>query len=198
MRARELSKITLRLLLISLTYLYLIGCSTVRPESLGSGFDLNGTRLYLAVNDAQRERLNGFIQAHSDITEESKIQYLLSCVDLSHYGFIRNGSKYTGTQAMQWLRWKRTHHQYRNCPILTANDFVNRVADGSKASGRPYEVILPDGRRQNLQSMLGNELLSLEAALHVQALHQALSENSPAQEKAGAEPNYAPIGVQHA
>lgn len=183
---------------IFITILFIFGCSTVRNEKLGDGLDWDGKRLYLAQIAAQSERLNGFMQEHSEVTEESKIQYLLACVDHSNYGFIRNGGKFSGSQAMQWLRWKRTHPQYRNAPILTANDFVNRVADGSKATGRPYEVVLPDGRRENLKSMLGNELLSLEAALQVRSLHQALSENSPAQEKAGVEPNYAPIGIQPA
>ncbi|MBI4550581.1 MAG: DUF5329 family protein [Candidatus Omnitrophica bacterium] len=155
-------------------------------------------RLYLTHSQIQHERLSIFMHEHADVSEENKIQYLLSCVDGSDYKFIRNGSRYSGSQAMQWLRWKRTHPQYRNAPILTANDFVNRVADGSKASGRPYEVILPDGRRENLKCMLDNELLSLEAALQVRSLEKSLSENSPAKEKAGADAHYAPVAVNPA
>ena len=80
------------------------------------------------------------------------------------YQVVRNGVAYSGNQAMQWLRWKRTHPQYKDNPIRTPDDFIERVADGSRNTGLPYEVILPDGRRERLKNLLHNELVSLEAA----------------------------------
>ena len=111
---------------------------------------------------------------------------------------MRNGIVYSGPDAMRWLRWKRTHPQYKHSPVLTANDFIERVADGSKATGRPYEVILPDGRRQLLKMMLHNELVILESATDNHALELAPVEQSMKEQESPTEVSYPPVAVSPA
>ncbi len=151
------------LLIFFTTSLLISGCATLKISQLGNGLDANGGALYLASSEEQRARAAGFLAQHPELSDELKIQYLLACIQDSQYPLVRNGVTYSGPQAMQWLRWKRTHPQYKDNPIRTPDDFIERVADGSRNTGLPYEVILPDGHRERLKNLLRNELVSLEA-----------------------------------
>ena len=117
----------------------------------------------MASSEEQRARAAGFLAQHAKTNDELKIQYLLACIQDSKYQFVRNGITYSGGEAMQWLRWKRIHPQYKDHPIRTPDDFIERVADGSRNTGLPYEVVLPDGHRERLKNLLRNELVRLEA-----------------------------------
>jgi hypothetical protein len=157
-----------------------------------------GERLYLASREVHQTHLNHYLTKYFPLSEEDKIHYLYECVENSGYRFMRNGIVYSGPDAMRWLRWKRTHPQYKHSPVLTANDFIERVADESKATGRPYEVILPDGRRQLLKMMLHNELVVLESATDNHALELAPVEQSMKEQESPTEVSYPPVAVSPA
>jgi hypothetical protein len=121
----------------------------------------------LLISDPEkiRRRFLEFMNKYpSGRTELNKISYLLDLIRSSKKEFIRNNDRYTGVKAAAWLRWKMMHPQYKKEPILTARDFVERVADHSRATGRDYEVITVSGRRR-LQDILRNELHMLELLL---------------------------------
>ena len=67
--------------------------------------------------------------------------------------------------AAKWLRWKMIHPQYFGNPIVTARDFVERVADRSRKSGQFYQVELSSGECLKLLTVLRHELEALEEAL---------------------------------
>lgn len=172
------------------------GCGTlIKAQPLGNGFSANGDRLYLNASQSHRTYLDQFLLRYPDFNEESKIQYLLSCIEKSRYRFIRNGIPYDGTGAMRWLRWKRRHPQYKDRPVLTAHEFIERVADTSVNSGRSYEVVLPNGQREYLKNLLNNELSSLEVAARLHHLEQSLSDTVSGQKESSSEISYAPVAV---
>lgn len=170
-----------------LTLLFLAGCATIKPSKLGNGLDADGNKLYLASFSDQQTRVAGFLAKHAELNNEIKIQYLLTCIQDSKYHFLRNGTLYDGDEAMRWLRWKRTHPQYKANPIRTPDDFIERVANGSVNSGLLYEVVLLDGHREALKNLLRNELVSLDAAQQVKHLEKFLSENKAGEEKSAPE-----------
>ncbi|HNV86421.1 MAG TPA: DUF5329 family protein [Candidatus Omnitrophota bacterium] len=144
----------------------LAGCVALpKMGPLGNGLDPAGKPLYLSSPDVQKEQLENFLSEYPDPDDSLKIEYLLTAVQNSSCRFIRNGVVANGDEAMQWLRWKMHHKQYADCPILTPDDFVNRVADISRNSGLPYEVLYPDNHREKLQTILQHELDGLEARL---------------------------------
>ncbi|MBN1688517.1 MAG: DUF5329 family protein [Candidatus Omnitrophica bacterium] len=122
--------------------------------------------------------MDQFLKRHTRFTEQDKIDYLLSSTRISGAKFVRNGNQYDGSSAAKFLRWKMLHKQYRNSPIRTADDFVNRVAVRSNKTGRPYEIILPDGRREKTVDVFRSELEALEKALLKNQSLQILPHNS--------------------
>lgn len=146
--------------------LILAGCATFQNAGeLGTGADAAGNPLYLSPDGERQETLENFLSDYSNPDDSLKIEYLLTVIQRSPYTFVRNGVRVDGEDAMEWLRWKMHHKQYADCPILTPDDFVDRVADISRNSGLPYEVIYPDKHREKLQTILRHELDSFEARL---------------------------------
>lgn len=168
--------------LFFITSFFIMGCATLKAGKMGNGLDINGNKLYLESSPEQQARTDAFLGKHVTLNDELRIQYLLTCIQESKYQFVRNGTIYSGDQAMQWLRWKRTHPQYKSNPIRTADDFISRVANGSVNTGRPYEVVFLDGHRETLNSLLANELIRLDAACQIKSLEKSLSENKPGTE----------------
>jgi len=146
--------------------LLLGGCASIRNAGeLGNGLDASGNPLYLSPEAQQKEIMENFLTDYSNPDDSLKIEYLLTVIERSPYTFVRNGQRADGEDAMQWLRWKMHHKQYADCPILTPDDFVDRVADISRNSGLPYEVIYPDNHREKLQAILRHELDAFQARL---------------------------------
>jgi len=105
-----------------------------------------------------------FFQKWSGSTNENdKIRYLLNRIAASPNKFMRNGDKFDGRVARQWLLYKRTH--WVSGGVKTAEDFISRVAAYSQKTGKPYLVEMPDGKIYSLASVLRNELSALENAL---------------------------------
>jgi len=83
--------------------------------------------------------------------EQAKIDWLLAEIQRSKAIFIRNGKEYEASTAISHLRRKLGFAGGR---VHTARDFILAVASRSERSGRPYEIRLPDGRREELRPWL--------------------------------------------
>jgi hypothetical protein len=76
--------------------------------------------------------------------EEARIEYLLAVVaSLQDAQFIRNGTAYDSTAAVQHMRAKLRMAAGR---VKTAEDFIRYCGSESSVSGKPYEIRFPDGR----------------------------------------------------
>ena len=104
-----------------------------------------------------------YMLTHDIITEEDEIDFLFYRIRSSQIRFIRNGEEFDGAAAAQFLRWKMERYQQKHDdPIKTDEDFVVKILSGSKMSGKPYEVVMQDGQKFNLQRIMFNELNCLE------------------------------------
>jgi putative membrane-bound dehydrogenase-like protein len=94
------------------------------------------------------------------LTEEEQIDALLATIAGSKLTFIRNGDEHTGAAAADHLRSKR---KQAGDKVRTAKQFIDEVATNSSLSGKPYEVVLEDGRRVRLADWLKLRLAELQA-----------------------------------
>lgn len=140
--------------------------------------------LYLDSAEVRTAALEDFMKDRTAFSEIDKINYLLSAISRSQAVFIRNGQHFGGSNASGWLRWKMRHPQYKNDPIVTARDFVDRVAIRSERTGFPYEVIPSGGERRALRDVLSHELSALEDSIRQSSLMNALSEEGKSLEGA--------------
>ncbi len=93
------------------------------------------------------------------LSEPQKIAALLEAIEQSGATFVRNGTEYESTKAVEHLRSKLEMAGDR---IKTARDFIEGVASKSETSGKPYEMILPDRTRMNTREWLSKRLAELE------------------------------------
>lgn len=93
------------------------------------------------------------------VAEQSKIDFLLGEVKSSPAIFIRNGSEYPGSRAAAHLLSKLNFAGRR---VQNARQFIVGIATHSEASGKPYEIRWPDGRRQPLADWLLERLAFYE------------------------------------
>ena len=91
-------------------------------------------------------------------TEREKIEYLLGRIENSGIRFERNGTEYDGKKAREHLEFKLN---WAGSRIKTAEQFIRRLATESSESGKPYHVILPDGRRIESAVWLRTQLANL-------------------------------------
>ncbi|MBI4372504.1 MAG: DUF5329 family protein [Candidatus Omnitrophica bacterium] len=136
------------------------------PVALLHGVSEEGTPICLANPSGIPSIVQKFFATRDLTTEEGKIDYLLERLRSSRLTFYRNKVEYTGQSAAEFLRWKMNRWKSRyHTKIDMAQDFVVKIASSSKMSGQPYVVVLSDGSRHPLQSVLQNELDALEACL---------------------------------
>ena len=143
------------------------GCSALKSDRQAALQPPVEPPMYLDSAEQRQIALDKFLKREPPYKERDKIRYLLSRVSNSPLEFIRNGETYNGKQASLWVRWKMFHPQYFKDPIDTADEFVKRVCRGSVSSGRLYEVILADGRREKLKTVLSQELDSLNEVIQL-------------------------------
>ncbi|MFN0058745.1 MAG: DUF5329 family protein [Planctomycetota bacterium] len=92
--------------------------------------------------------------------ETQKIEALLKQIqDLRDAKFIRNGSEYDAKTAAKFLRQK---WESRDGEILSAKDFVSKVASISSTSGNPYIIRMTGDREIECGAFLLAELDKLE------------------------------------
>ena len=108
-------------------------------------------------------QIEKYMRTYRLATEEDEIDYLIYRISSSTNKFIRNGFETDSATAAEFLRWKlmryQTHHDDK---IDDDEEFVVKIMKGSEKTGQPYLVILPDGTKHNLQSIMKNELNNLE------------------------------------
>lgn len=99
----------------------------------------------------------------ADAIEQSevvRIQALLDEVKKSGVSFVRNGDTYTSERAAEHLKTKwGKGARY----VHTAEDFIDNIASRSSATGKPYLVILPDGKRLEAAVWLRGLLKAVDA-----------------------------------
>jgi hypothetical protein len=93
------------------------------------------------------------------VAEQTKIDFLLGEVKNSPAIFIRNGSEYPASRAAAHLLSKLNFAGRR---VQNARQFIVGIATHSEASGKPYEIRWPDGRRQPLAEWLLERLAFYE------------------------------------
>lgn len=74
--------------------------------------------------------------------EKQKIEQLIKTVAASDVIFIRNGEEYGATEAAEHLynKWQQAGDE-----IKTLDDFIEKIASRSSASGEPYQIKLKTG-----------------------------------------------------
>lgn len=91
---------------------------------------------------------------------EAIIQHLIGHVSESGLVFIRNGDNHTSVEAAQHMLKKYEH--YRD-EILSPEDFIRLCATRSYLSGKPYLVIVDDGKETPTSRWLTAELENYRA-----------------------------------
>ena len=79
------------------------------------------------------------------------IQYLLDFVEASECRFYRNNKEHTPEEAVAHMKRKYAHF---NDKIKTPEDFIRLTATKSLISGKPYSVILKDGKKTTSEAWL--------------------------------------------
>lgn len=93
------------------------------------------------------------------ISEEQKIEKLISYVEKSDALFIRNGTEYPAKEAAEHLRMKRKKAGNK---VKTAKNFIDLIASKSYMSGDAYKMKFKNGSTINTRDMLYNELRKIE------------------------------------
>ena len=95
------------------------------------------------------------------VQEQSRINRLIHHVEMQKgVRFIRNGAEYSCDEAARFLRSKM---DAMGSDVVSARDFIERIASRSSMSGRSYYVKLADGRVISAAQYLSDELKQLDA-----------------------------------
>jgi len=100
------------------------------------------------------------INSGKPYTEQQKIDFLILKVEsLSNAKFVRNGTSYDAQTAAAHLKMKR---EKAGSSIKTVDDFIEKVASESSASGEPYTIEYSDGKKILAKQFYINCLKELE------------------------------------
>jgi hypothetical protein len=78
----------------------------------------------------------------AEMTEQAKIEAMISSIEaMNDAKFVRNGSEYTSKNAAKFLRGKWDANKDE---VITARDFIEKIATKSSTTGKPY-LIRPKG-----------------------------------------------------
>ena len=152
-------------------FLYLVflivlsGGASSQPTALLTGQTLEGAPICLDSRDDIPAVVRKFFNSRDLTTEEGKIDYLIERIRDANLTFVRNRVEYDSASAATFLRWKLNRWKKKGTKIDTAQEFISTISSGSTMSGQPYAIILQDGSRHNLQSVLQNELDALNFCL---------------------------------
>jgi hypothetical protein len=96
----------------------------------------------LVGNDHARFRIT---VGEPPVSGDDQIEQLIQALSrLEGAVFIRNGKEHTVEEAVEHMRGK---WKWKRDEIHTAEDFIRVAATGSSTTGKPYEILLPDGTR---------------------------------------------------
>ena len=91
--------------------------------------------------------------------ETKQVETLIGSVErITDAAFIRNGRAYNSATAAEFLRRKWRQQEDR---ILSAEDFIEKIASFSSTTGRPYLIRFGDGREIPCADALRGELHKL-------------------------------------
>lgn len=93
--------------------------------------------------------------------EKHRIEYLLERLGRSSYNFVRNGEAHDSRKAVLLMRYKWVKY---GSEVQTAEDFVEKIASGSRTSGSPY-YMKANKRYYLVKDVLFFELDQLDQAL---------------------------------
>jgi hypothetical protein len=165
---------------VLLLFIPLLSCASPQKKTvLLDGLTTSGAPVCFEPTEEIPTFFDQYYTTRDLSTEEGKIDYLLERISGSGLVFIRNDVEFGSYAAAQFLRWKvdRLRVKY-DIHINTAEEFVSGIASGSRASGKPYVVIIPDaGGSHNLQFVLQNELDVLQSCLEDQAAIEKAQES---------------------
>lgn len=175
---------------VVLFLLTLIGCTSAAKESaLLGGETLEGAPICLDNQEKIPAFVKKFFNTRDLSTEEGKIDYLLERISRSKLTFIRNKVEYDSASAAKFMRWKLDRWKKKGAKIETAQGFISFISSGSKTSGQPYTIILQDGSRHNLQTVLQNELNALLYCLQQYASEEKIEASLGSSTNPKNEPN---------
>lgn len=123
--------------------------------------------LIVLLGDAEEvDGLGSFKRlAETDPTDENleklRIEYLLERLGRSSYNFVRNGEAHDSRKAVLLMRYKWVKY---GSEVQTAEDFVEKIASGSRTSGSPY-YMKANKRYYLVKDVLFFELDQLDQAL---------------------------------
>ena len=92
---------------------------------------------------------------------ENTVKYLMDQVARSQLIFVRNGNPHTGPEAAEHMGKKYDHFRK---DIDTPEDFIRLAATRSLLSGKPYTVVVADGRHVPTADWLRAALRECRAA----------------------------------
>jgi hypothetical protein len=91
--------------------------------------------------------------------EQATIDWLLVEIGNSKATFIRNGKEYDASKAVSHLKTKLLFAGRR---VQTARQFIVGVASHSEETGKPYEILQTDGKREPMVTWLLERLAVYE------------------------------------
>ena len=92
------------------------------------------------------------------MTETQKIEALIDVVRRTDAVFVRNGKTYDAASAAKLMRYKWKKHK---ADIATADDFIERAASKSLATGKAYRIRFPDGTETSSGDYLRRKLAAI-------------------------------------
>lgn len=92
-------------------------------------------------------------------TEQRKIEYLLAAIESSDLIFVRENTEYSGKDAKAHLQHKL---DVAGSHVVTAEDFIEKIASQSSLTGNPYYVQFNDGTREEAGKWLRDKLADLK------------------------------------
>ena len=84
------------------------------------------------------------VSSAAPLTEQKRIEYLFTQIQISGLKFVRNGVEYSPSKAVMHLKYKLSRS---GGMIKTAEDFIRRIASKSSFSGKLYYIKMPDGKQ---------------------------------------------------
>lgn len=109
-------------------------------------------------------------ESRSKVYELLKVEYLLERITRSSCIFVRNRENHKGRVAVMHMRWKYKRYESE---VETAEDFVNKIANGSRKTNETYRIKMADGTIYKSKDILTHELEFLNQALKEARSHQS-------------------------
>lgn len=125
-----------------------------------------------ASSNTEREATNGTASgtASAATSEYSKIEFLISQVEMLDAEFIRNGKSYSGKDAADHLRTKLASAKSSlfapKKSVWTAQLFIEKIASKSSLSGKEYQIKFKNGDTKNASAWFTEKLKEFKSPVH--------------------------------